>query len=311
MRWQGRLGAMQRRLMIVVVVVLAVVGGIAGLVLASQQGWFGGRAKWLLSSGMHAQQRGQFAEAAARFEELLATFPDSPLTDDALFQLGRAEEAQRHWAEARAAYETVLERFPDSPLLAQTQTALGEVNIALLYSPETTALQTTYQVKPGDTLGQIASATHTTTEFIKKANGLAGDVIHPGQRFNVPKGRFSVVVDKSQNQLLLTLENRFLKLYTVATGKENSTPVGTFKVVTKLQNPVWYKQGAVVPADSPENILGTRWMGWDKAGYGIHGSVDPNAMGQQVTAGCVRMTNPEVEELFALIPVGTDVTIVD
>ena len=95
------------------------------------------------------------------------------------------------------------------------------------------------------------------------------------------------------------------------TGADNSTPTGTFKIINKITNPVWYRQGAVVPPESPENILGTRWMGWDKPGYGIHGSVDPSEMGQQVTAGCVRMTNPEVEELFALVPSGTEVTVVD
>ena len=302
---------MQRRVIMVVAVMLTVVGGITGLVLASQQGWFGGRAKWLFSSGLQAQQRQQSAEAKARFEELLTTFPDSPLSDDALFHLAQVEEMQQQWAEARTAYQTLLERFPDSPLLAQTQHALGNVNISLLYSPMPTDFQVIYQVKPGDTLGKIASANGTTTEFLKTANKLRSDVIRPGQKFVVPKGRFSIVVDKSQNQLLLTQDNRFIKSYTVATGKDNSTPVGTFKVVTKILNPVWYKQGAVVPSDSPENILGTRWMGLDKSGYGIHGSVDPSAMGQQVTAGCVRMTNPEVEELFALVPVGTEVTIVD
>ena len=82
-------------------------------------------------------------------------------------------------------------------------------------------------------------------------------------------------------------------------------------VVNKLVDPVWYRQGAVVPPDSPENILGTRWMGISEKGYGIHGSVDPEAIGYQVTAGCVRMLNAEVEELYDIIPLGTEVTIVD
>ena len=67
----------------------------------------------------------------------------------------------------------------------------------------------------------------------------------------------------------------------------------------------------MVPPDSPENILGTRWLGIDKQGYGLHGSVDPTSIGKQVTAGCVRMTNKDVEELFDIVPVGTDVMIVD
>ncbi len=127
----------------------------------------------------------------------------------------------------------------------------------------------------------------------------------------MPKGKFSIVIDKSQNELLLTEDNNFVRTYRVATGKDNSTPIGSFKIVSKLTNPVWYTQGAVVPPNSPENVLGTRWMGIDKKGYGIHGTTQPDAIGQQVTAGCVRMVNSDVEELYSIVPVGTDVTIVD
>jgi len=193
----------------------------------------------------------------------------------------------------------------------KAQARLGSVNIALLFSPVVTELDVVHEVQPGDTLGRIASTNGTTVELVKKANGLKSDLIRPRQKLKVPKGRFSIVVDKSQNQLLLTEENQFIKAYPVATGKDNSTPVGTFKVTTRVPNPVWYKQGAVVPPESPENILGTRWLGWDKPGYGIHGSTDPGSIGRQVTAGCVRMTNADVEELFAIVPQGTDVTVVD
>jgi lipoprotein-anchoring transpeptidase ErfK/SrfK len=168
-----------------------------------------------------------------------------------------------------------------------------------------------YQVKPGDTLGKIASAHGTTVEYLQQANQLSGTVIRAGQKLKMPKAKFSIVVDKSQNQLLLSEGDRFIKQYAVATGKDNSTPVGTFKIVNRLENPVWYKQGAVVPAGSPENILGTRWRGLEKKSYGIHGSADPSGIGQQVSAGCVRMRNADVEELYAIVPVGTEVTIVD
>ena len=237
--------------------------------------------------------------------------PDSPSADDALLKLGEVYEAEQQPAEARTSYRTLLEQFPDSPLVGRAQERLGVVNVALLFSSTVTDMDSVYVVKLGDTLGKIASANRTTIEFIKRANGLKNDIILPNRKLKIPKGAFSIVVDKSQNQLLLTENNQFVKTYVVATGKDNSTPVGTFKVVTRLPNPVWYKQGAVVPPDSPENILGTRWLGIDKAGYGIHGSMDPSTMGHQVTAGCVRMTNSDVEELFDIVPVGTDVTIVD
>jgi lipoprotein-anchoring transpeptidase ErfK/SrfK len=302
---------MRRRIITGIASGAAAVVVIAGIIFASQWGLFGGRAKGLLALAFQAKERGDFSEAQAHLEELVATFPQSPWADDALLALGGVYESQQQWVEARTMYQTLLERFPESPLLSTTQGRLGSVNVALLFSPIVTELDALHEVKPGDTLGRIAAAYGTTVEFVQKANGLKSDVIRPRQKLKVPKGRFSIVVDKSQNQLLLTENNRFIKRYAVSTGKDNSTPVGTFKIVTKVPNPVWYKQDAVVPPDSPENILGTRWMGIDKAGYGIHGSTDPASIGQQATAGCVRMANGDVEELFSIVPIGTEVTIVD
>jgi lipoprotein-anchoring transpeptidase ErfK/SrfK len=80
---------------------------------------------------------------------------------------------------------------------------------------------------------------------------------------------------------------------------------------SKLENPTWYHAGAIVPPDSPKNILGTRWLGIDYPGYGIHGTTIPESIGTQATSGCVRMLNSEVEELYSIIPYGTKVKIKD
>ena len=303
---------MRRQVILGAAVGLAAVVGIGIVVVASQQGWFGGKDRQLLSRATRDAQQGRLDEAQTKLEDLIGTFPDSPWTDDAMLKLGEVYEAKQSLVEARAMYRTLLERFPESPLIGRTQERLGRVNVGLLFSPVVTEFDEVHQVKPGDTLGKIASATGTTVEFIKRANGLTSDVIRPQQKLKVPKGHFSIVVDKSQKQLLLTEDNQFIKSYTVGTGKDDSpTPEGTFKIVNKIPDPVWYKQGAVVPKGSPENILGTRWLGFDKTGYGIHGTVDAAPISQQTTAGCVRMTNSDVEEIFAIVPIGTEVTIVN
>ncbi|MFA5116581.1 MAG: L,D-transpeptidase family protein, partial [Candidatus Omnitrophota bacterium] len=151
----------------------------------------------------------------------------------------------------------------------------------------------------------------TTVELIKVSNNLKNDKIVVGKKIKVWNQPFNIYVSKSQNILLLKSGDEVLKTYIVATGLNNSTPVGTFKITTKLANPTWFKAGAIVPPGSPENILGTRWLGLEIASYGIHGTTDPSTLGQQVTAGCVRMANPDVEELYIIIPSGTEVTIVD
>ena len=122
---------------------------------------------------------------------------------------------------------------------------------------------------------------------------------------------FSIVVDKSQNTLILKTDEEIIKTYIVSTGINNSTPVGNFKIINKLSNPTWFKAGAVVAPNSPDNILGSRWLGFDLPGYGIHGTTDPQSLGKQVTQGCVRMSNSDIEELYAVVPIETEVTIYD
>jgi len=212
---------------------------------------------------------------------------------------------------AKFAYQKLVNDFPDSREIMNWQKKLEDLNIKLLFSPTITSGSTLYEIKPGDSLAKIAREFKTTVELITKSNNLSSDRIMPGRKIKVWNQPFTILVDKSQNTLTLNAGGEIFKTYTVSTGVNNSTPTGTFKIVNKLPNPTWFKAGAVVPAESPDNILGSRWMGFNLAGYGIHGTVEPQNLGKQVTQGCVRMSNPQVEELYAIVPQGTEVTIID
>ncbi len=178
-------------------------------------------------------------------------------------------------------------------------------------SPKPDAHSLVYEVRPGDNLTRIARKNGVTADLIQRVNGLKNNLLHPGQKLKIPTYRLSLVIDKSQNTLILKGDENILKTYVVSTGTDNSTPVGVFKITDKLLNPTWFKAGAVAPPGSPQNVLGTRWMGISQKGYGIHGTTEPEKIGQQITAGCVRMQNTDVEELYSLVPPGTEVTIVD
>lgn len=213
--------------------------------------------------------------------------------------------------EAKAAYEKVLNDHSDSPLAGDAQRKLGDINIRLLFSSIKTKDSTIYKVVPGDSIAAIAKKFNTTTELVQKSNNIT-NTLRAGAALKVSTAKFSILVDKSQNKLFLKNGEEIFKVYTVSTGKDSSlTPIGAFKITNKLPNPVWYKDGKAIPPESPENILGSRWLGISKQGYGIHGTTEPQTIGQSVTAGCVRMLNNEVEELFSIVPVGTEVTIID
>ena len=52
-------------------------------------------------------------------------------------------------------------------------------------------------------------------------------------------------------------------------------------------------------------------MGFDLESYGLHGTTDPTSIGKAMTLGCIRMFNEDAEEIFELIPVGTEVQVTD
>lgn len=229
------------------------------------------------------------------------------------FSTGRLKEAKK-------LYKKVLETTEDVDTLNKIQKKIEEINIKLIFSPLEDECSSQYLVKPKDTLFKIAKKFDTTVSLIKRANNLSSDTIRPGQKLKVNTCKFSIVIDKSQNLLFLKRKGEVIKTYIVCTGKDNSTPSGIFKIdQNKLKNPTWFKTGAVIPPDSPENILGSRWMGLEGTdskgekieGYGIHGTTEADALGRQSTLGCIRMKNEDVEELFDILPVGTEVTIVD
>jgi len=212
---------------------------------------------------------------------------------------------------AKEVYDQIISTYPDYEKIQEVQDKLGSLNIDLIFSPTPMPQTISYEIVPGDSLGKLAKEYHTTPQLIKRANGLKSDVIRTGEKLRIWTAPFNVLVNKSQNVLFLKSGEAVLKTYHVSTGKDNITPVGTFKIATKIEKPVWFRNGgSPIPSESPENELGSRWMGFDTdPHYGIHGTLHPESIGQQVTAGCVRLVNKDVEELFDILPIGTEVVI--
>ena len=212
---------------------------------------------------------------------------------------------------SQEAYKKIINEHPDFDKMESVQKELENVNMQIIFSNSPGPETVIHEIQTGDTLGKIAQKYGTTVDLIKMSNHIKGDTIRLGQKLRIWTGKFNIFVDKSQNILLLKDGNEVVKVYNVSTGANNSTPVGQYKIVSKLVDPVWFNKGVVVPPESPQNVLGSRWLGFDLPGYGIHGTIDPQSIGTQATAGCVRMRNEEVEELYTLVPLGTQVTIVD
>ena len=213
---------------------------------------------------------------------------------------------------AKDTYRKIMDKFPGSVNTGKAQDALENTNIQIIFSSIPTPDSISYEVQKGDTLAKIANKFYTTQDLIMRSNNLKNAGVVPlGRKLKIHNQKMSIVVDKSMNILTLKSGERIIKTYRVATGINNCSPVGNFKIINKIVNPPWYTAGGVIPPDNPKNILGSRWLGLSAQGYGIHGTTEPQSIGSQATSGCVRMKNAEVEELYSLVPQGSEVVIVD
>jgi lipoprotein-anchoring transpeptidase ErfK/SrfK len=255
------------------------------------------------------------AGATASFKQAVAVAPHTMWADRAMvafadlcIKADRPEEA----IEPLDAYRA---NAKDPSLI---KAALGDVNIAVLFSPLVTEVPKCeiYTVQSGDSLAKIANTIYkgkTTVDLLQQANRISDPrLLQPGMRLKVVVDSFRIVVDKSDNTLTLFCGDTFFKEYPVGTGKFDMTPVGKFTIVAKEVDPMW--KG--IPFGDPRNILGTRWMKFTDEektleGYGIHGTTQPDTIGKHSSQGCVRMHNEDVEELYKIVVEGTSVEIVD
>lgn len=196
---------------------------------------------------------------------------------------------------------------------------LSEINNRILFTDLPCPEKLDYAVVDGDNLWDIARAFRTTVSMIQKANGMeeTKTTIFSGQVLKIYKAEWRIEISKANFILMLMDGERLLKTYPVGVGRQDRTPVGSFRIDEKEREPIWYAKGRAIPFGDPDNVLGTRWLGLEASadrrekmtGYGIHGTWAPDSLGKGVSNGCIRMLNAQVEELFDVVPIGTPVLI--
>ena len=124
-----------------------------------------------------------------------------------------------------------------------------------------------------------------------------------------------VVASKADKTLYAYNGNKLVATYPTTVGSDATpSPQGSFKIVNKVKMP-WYK-ATVGEGDQkkvhmlppgPNSPVGVVWMGLSKPSYGLHGSPKPEGISRQASAGCVRLTNWDVLEVYANIENGATV----
>jgi lipoprotein-anchoring transpeptidase ErfK/SrfK len=118
-----------------------------------------------------------------------------------------------------------------------------------------------------------------------------------------------IVINVQDRRLTVMRDGKPVAEYKIAVGKpETPTPTGHFRITNMRSYP-----------GNTTNVFGVRWMQFHRVKssnggsflYGIHGTNEPEKIGDAVTHGCIRLSNPDVEQVFAQAYIGEPVEIVD
>jgi len=177
---------------------------------------------------------------------------------------------------------------------------------------------------------QFVAAKPGVTLDVKAARAALGQLLRDGTRAPLqlvtepilPKRTIAhfgpvIVVTRATNTLRLYDGHKLVRTFPVATGQAiYPTPAGVWRIMDKQRDPWWYPptydswaKGLKPVPPGPSNPLGTRWMGLNAPGVGIHGTDAPTSIGYSASHGCVRMHVPDAEWLFEHVRVGTPVVI--
>jgi hypothetical protein len=226
--------------------------------------------------------------------------------------------------DARRALTSALDSGALEPSDAEfARDALSSLNQRLIFSPEVVdgdPYSQPYVVAPGDRLGGIVRKQGLAVDwrFILRVNRMLSErSLRAGQRLKLVTGPFHAEVIKSAFRLDLyqgTGASRvFVASFPVGLGEFDQTPVGRFRVrpSSKLIDPQWTnpRTGQRYAHDDPENPIGERWIGLmgdddatrAMAGYGIHGTIEPESIGRSKSMGCIRMLPDDVALLYEVL----------
>jgi lipoprotein-anchoring transpeptidase ErfK/SrfK len=136
--------------------------------------------------------------------------------------------------------------------------------------------------------------------------------------FNSQYAPGTIVVNTAERRLYLVLPNGEALRYGIGVGRDGFRWGGVHRISAKKEWPSWTPPSQMLRrrpdlprhmAGGIDNPLGARAMYLGSTLYRIHGSNEPETIGQAVSSGCFRMTNEDVTDLYNRVSVGATVVV--
>lgn len=233
-----------------------------------------------------------------------------------VYNAGLRAFSEKNYVNARNAMRLLLDKMaiqPGHPLYNKACQILGDSNMKLYYQGADPAEWGVHVVRRGDMLSRIASKNSTTVKDLMEVNQLTTHNLRIGQKLRIPRSAWRIRLECSTQRLLLYSNGRLFKIYPLEIAERaKETQTGIYKIHRKQINPSWKQGNRTLRGGITENPLGSRLMvlageTGDAAGKrtALHGRTRTT----ERSAVWYSLTEPEIQELYKLIPSNTTVEI--
>src|SRR6202142_529921 len=164
------------------------------------------------------------------------------------------------------------------------------------------------QADPGDQPGLVADDSYELDPEWQKQMVYFRTTEPPG----------TIIISTAERHLYVVQPGGRAIRYGIGVGRIGFQWQGQLKISRKEQWPDWRPPPEMIArqpylprfmAGGPGNPLGARALYLGSTEYRIHGTNQPQTIGQMVSSGCFRLANPQVIDLFDRVPMGTKVVI--
>jgi lipoprotein-anchoring transpeptidase ErfK/SrfK len=147
---------------------------------------------------------------------------------------------------------------------------------------------------------------------------LASPIPRETVEYDGPYAPGTIIINTSERRLYFVLPGHQALRYGIGVGRPGFTWAGVTHIANKREWPDWTPPAQMLlrRPDLPrhmgggiDNPLGARAMYLAGTLYRIHGSNEPDTIGQAVSSGCIRMTNDDVTDLYERAKVGASVVV--
>jgi hypothetical protein len=186
---------------------------------------------------------------------------------------------------------------------------LDQLAGTVIYSPQS-FLERPYVVQSGDTLDKIAERCSVPALLLARINGIDPQQLQPGQEIKILRGPFAAVISLDKHELMLKLQGGYYAgRFSVGVGTDCPTLEGAYSVIDKTPRPIYRgPDGVNFPADDPRNPFGKHWIGLNDR-IGLHGTTDESSVGRNGSRGVLLLKNRDIDDLFGILSIGSQVVI--